>query len=496
MRRFCFFVQAAFLVLCPAASQSWQNEAWQNEAGQKGAWQNGAWQNTALGLEDAARLAVANSLELKAARAGRALREGVWKLGLRAYFPQLSFTVSEDDRLSLVSSDSFLKNYTVSLDQLLWDGGRTGAARTLERAELVLLGDQLEQSEAEIAEAALDAYRGVLIGRKIISIRESALESLAEQRRILEEELSLGMVTALDAAAGAITFKEAELELASLRLEAEETETLFAELLGLDRLPELAESIDLSRSTSPPSAGAARQAALSRNPDLVVARHTLERRRTEAKNASLSWIPTLRAEASFTVSGQRYPLTRHSWSVGLTVNFSSPWFTASAGGSAGWEPPYDRTARVQNSFSPLPDPASGVEAKQVKLTLAQERENYTALLQKTDRAAILGVEKVSLAEKRRVMALEALELAGEKYRLSQLLMELGRITRVELMEARIEYAEKETEAVQAAAGLLAAERELEKLLNLKPGTLAEFAGRVKGTGGIFEGTTGSIGGKP
>jgi outer membrane protein TolC len=48
-------------------------------------------------------------------------------------------------------------------------------------------------------------------------------------------------------------------------------------------------------------------------------------------------------------------------------------------------------------------------------------------------------------------------------------MGLGRITRVELMEARIEYAEKETEAVSAAAGLLSAERELERLLNLKPG---------------------------
>jgi outer membrane protein TolC len=474
MKKLCSFVQAAFLVLCPAISQSrqdgaWQNGTWQSAAGQNAAGQSAAGQNAALGFEDAARLAVAHSLELKAARAGRALREGAWKLGLRAYFPQFSFTVSEDDRLSLSSSDSFLKNYTVSLDQLLWDGGRTGTARALERAELILLGDQLEQSEAEIAEAALDAYRGVLIGRKIISIREAALESLAEQRRILEEELSLGLVTALDAAAGTITFKEAELELISLRLDAEETETSFAELLGFDRLPELAESIDVSRSASPPSPGAVRQAALSRNPALIAARHTLERRRTEAKSASLSWLPTLRAEASFTVSGQRYPLTRQSWSVGLTVNFSSPWFTASAGGSAGWEPPYDRTARAQSSFSPLPDPASGIAVKQAKLALAQERENYTALLTKTGRAAILGVEKITLSEKRRVMALEALELAAEKYRLSQLLMEMGRITRVELMEARIEYAEKETEAVKAAAALLAAERELERLLNLRPG---------------------------
>jgi outer membrane protein TolC len=449
IKRLCFFVPAVFVVLFPAVSQPRQSGA--------------------IGFRDAVRLAVANSTELKAARAGRALREGAWKAGLRAYLPQLGLAVSEDDRLSKISADSFLKNYTVSLDQLLWDGGRTGTARALERAELVILGDQLGQSEAEIAETALDAYRSVLIGRRIIAIRESALESLAEQRRILEEELALGMVTALELAGGNITFREAELELAALRLEAEETETLFAELLGLDDVPALAESIDIFRQASPPFPDTARQAALSRTPDLALARHALARRRIEAKNASLSWIPTLRATASFTVSGQRYPLTRHSWSVGLTLNFSSPWFSGSMGGSAGWEPPYDRTARLQSSANPLPDPASGISAKQAELALAQERENYSVLLSKLDRAVILGIEKITLSEKRRVMALEALDLAAEKYRLTELLMGLGRITRVELMEARIEYAEKETEAVSAAAGLLAAERELERLLNLKPG---------------------------
>ncbi|MDR1506123.1 MAG: TolC family protein [Treponema sp.] len=458
MKRLYLFAVIVFFSPLPAGAQS-------ADSGQN-----------AIGFQDAARLAVAESTELKAEKAGRALREGVWKLGLRAYLPQVGLTVSEDDRLSKVSADNFLKNYTVSLDQLVWDGGRTSAARALERAELTLLGDTLNRAEEDIVERALAAYRSILIGRKIIAIRESALESLAEQRRILEEELVLGMVTALDAAGGNITYKEAELELALLYLEAEEAEKQFAELLGLERLPGLSESIDVFRTASLPSPGAARQAALSRNPDLIFARHTVLRRQTEAKNASRSWIPSLRASASFTVSGQKYPLTRHSWSLGLTVNFSSPWFSGSAGGSAGWEPPYDRTARVQGSVNPLPDPASGIGARQAELALALERENYSRLLLKTERAAILGIEKIALGERRRITALETLDLTAEKYRLSQLLMELGRITRVELMEARIEYAEKETEAVRAAADLLAAEREMERLLNLKPGTLAGFSG--------------------
>lgn len=433
-----------------------------------------------LGFQDAARLAAASSLELKAARAERALREGVWKLGLRAYFPQISFSVSEDDRLSKTGADSFLKSYTVSIDQLLWDGGRTSAARTIERAELVLLGDDLERNEADIAEAALNAYRGLLISEKIIAIRETALESLTEQRRVLEEEFALGMVTALDLASGEITVMEAELELESLKLETEQSRRLFAELLGLETLPELGEELDLYRSAALPSGEAARRAALSRNPELASRRHLLMRRQNEVKYASLSWLPTLRATGNFSLSGQRYPLSRSSWSLGLTANFSSPWFNFSAGGSAGWEASYDRTARVQSSASPAPDPAAGLGAKQAELALALEREQYRDALKKTGRAAVLGTEKIALAEKRRIASISELELAEKKYLLTITLADLGRLTRIEQMEARIEYAEKEIRAAEAAAALLASERELEKLLALKPGTLPEFFSRFGG----------------
>lgn len=433
-----------------------------------------------LSFEDAARLAVVSSLELKSAKAGRALREGSWKLGLRAYFPQFSFMISEDDRLSTINADSFLKNYTVSLDQLIWDGGRTSAARATERSELVLLGDELEHNESAIAETAVNAYRQILILQKIIAIREAAMESLIEQRRVLEEELALGMVTALDLASGEITVLEAELELESLNMEAEKSARSFAELLGLDQAPRLGESLDIYRNAEALDAEMVRRAALSRNPDLVSRRHLILRRRTESKYASLSWLPTLRATGSFSVSGQRYPLSRYSWSAGITVNFSSPWFNLSAGGSAGWEAPYDKTARVQTSASPLPDPASGLGAKQAELALALELENYRVSFERTGRAAILLTDSIALAEKRRRSTIAELELAEKKYRLTMTLAGLGRVTRVEQMEARIEYAEKEIKAVEAAAALLASERELEKFLALKPGMLSQFLNRFGG----------------
>jgi outer membrane protein TolC len=434
-------------------------------------------QERAVGFNEAGRLAAAASLELRNARSQRALREGAWTLGFRSFLPQINFLVSEDERLSLITADSFTKTYTVNLEQLLFDGGRTRSIRNIERAELTLLSDDLKREAAKISEGALSAYRQILSLRMIISIREEALFSLEEQRRILEEELALGMVIPLDLSQAQITVKEAELELDSLLLQLEEVEQQFAELLGLDEMPELSETIDIHRSPVIPDSEAIRRSALSRNPDLIRSLHSIMQRETEAKLASRSWIPTLKATGSYSVLGQRYPLTRQSWSLGLSINFASPWFNAAAGGSAGWEPPYDRTARVQTSFSPLPDPAAGLSARQAGLALVLERDNYQRTLERLGREAALECDNLKMSEQRRTLAVEALELAAEKYRLSEVLLGLGRITRIELMEERTEYAQKEVAATEAAAALLEAERALEGLIDLPPGTLADYSRR-------------------
>jgi hypothetical protein len=85
------------------------------------------------------------------------------------------------------------------------------------------------------------------------------------------------------------------------------------------------------------------------------------------------------------------------------------------------------------------------------------------------------VEKCTLTEQKRILALNAAELAVERCRLEGLRLELGQITRLKLMEALIEQTQKEITVVEAATALLEAERELERFLDLRPGELAAFA---------------------
>jgi outer membrane protein TolC len=429
----------------------------------------------ALGFADAARMAVAASEDLKHEYASLAIREGAWIWGRRAYLPKISINASEDDRISVTGTDSFLKSYSINLDQLLWDGGRISMSRKIEKAEMNLAGSQLEQMAAEIAEGAIDVYRQVLSARTILEIRKKARESLQEQRNILSREIELGLALPLDLAEADITIAEAEIELLSLKLDLREAEEKLAESLGMEKLPSLSEKVDIGRSPKLPSPARARSLAEAGNPDLISARYSVERRKVEARYANLSWVPSLRLTGSAGLNGRQYPLTRYTWSVGLSIDFSSPWFSGSLSGSAGWEPPYDRTASLRNTMTPFPDPASGFSARAAVLSLSLENAKYNSVFKEAGRMAENGVERCVFLERKRVLALRALELEGERYRLSELKLELGKLTRLELMEARLDHAKSEVTAVEAAISLLKGERELERILGLKPGELSAAA---------------------
>jgi len=428
-----------------------------------------------LSFADAANLAVASSADLRHAYAMQGIKEGAWMLGLRAYFPRVSISASENDRLQQLGADSFVKNYSINVEQLLWDGGRTTMSRRLEQMELGFSSAAIERMEVEIVDSALAAYRGILSARAVLAIREETLGALREQRRILNEEVGLGLALAVDLALADISLTEAEIEIYALKLDLSDMEIRFAELLGLAEMPQLLETVDINRSLILPDAGAAAALARERNPDLVQARYSIIKKQAELKYAANSWIPSIKLSSNFGLNGQQYPLTRYNWAVGINIEFSGPWIQNRFGIQAGWEPPFDRTAQIQNSVSPLPDPASSLGRRQAELALALEQEKFNTAIERIGRAASQAVEKCALAEQKRALAVRSLNLAAERCRLDELRLNLGQITRLNLMETLIEYAKKEIAAVEAATNLLESERELERFLDLNPGGLARFA---------------------
>jgi outer membrane protein TolC len=269
----------------------------------------------------------------------------------------------------------------------------------------------------------------------------------------------------------------AELEIRSLSMDLEDAEWRLTERLGLEKLPLLSEQIDTRRHLALPVPAMARALAESRNPELAAFRFSVAKRQAELKTASLSWIPTLRLTGSFGLSGRHYPLSRYSWSVGINIDFSSPWLSGTTGASMGMDPPYDRNARLQQTVIPASDPASSFSVRHAGLALAYERARYETAYKEVFAAVERGIKKCSLLDKKRFFEMEALELERGKLRLAELKLSLGEITRIELMEAMLDYSKREASLVEAAAAVLQAERELERLLDLAPGELSALAER-------------------
>ena len=436
------------------------------------------WAQTAykpITFTDAAQMALDASEDLKNDYAQMALRQGAWVWGRRAYLPKLVLSAAEDDRLSQISTDSFQKTYTIGIDQLLWDGGRTTTARDIEKVELAVLAVELERKGRAIASAALQAYRSVLTARALLEIRESSWESLKEQRRILAEEVDRGLALKIDLVKADIAVSEALIAIMTLRIDLEESEQFLASALGLDSLPALAEKVDIYRSPVLPPVEAVRSLAYERHPDLVMSRQTIAKKQAEAHYSSLSWLPIFRLNAGLSLSGRDYPLTKSSWSVGLSIEFDSPWVSGSFSGSAGWDPPYDKTARTQASVTPVPNPAAGFTQKSAGVALILEREKYGDIIKRVDRNAAVVLDKCRLVNQRRELAVESIKLSREQLVLTELRLNLGLATRVDLMEARIELAGREAAAVEAAIAVIEAERELELFLDIIPGSLTDIA---------------------
>jgi len=428
-----------------------------------------------LTLAQAADLAVKNSVDLKYSRALQPLLKGAWAWGLRAYFPQINISISENDRLQQIGADSFMKNYNIGVEQLIWDGGKISISRKLERMELDLSSAKLDRTANEIADSAISAYRSLLLSRAILDIKKNALVVLEEQRNILSEEVQLGLALSVDLVSADINLLNARMDIYSLELDLAEMEKQFLELLGLESMPILTEKVDINRSAVLPVVEITADLAKKQNPDLMEARYSITKKQMELKYITNSWIPNLRLVGNFGLTGQRYPLTRYNWSVGITVDFINPFFQNKFNAQAGWEPPYDNTAMIQNSFSILPDPASMYGRKQAKLALTLEQEKYKTALEQIGRTATTIVNKCAFTEQKRLLAIEASNLGAEHCQIEELRLNLGQITRLKFMEALIEQTQKEISVIEAAIALLEAERELERFLDLNPGEFGKIA---------------------
>lgn len=430
-----------------------------------------------LGALGYGRLAVLNSTAVEAERRRLELAESSWRFGARAYLPSVELGASSDERIAEYGPDTFTKGLSLSITQPLWDGGRLAAARAAEKAELALARDDLGRMRRETAEAAIQAYRAAASARGRVLIRRESYSAAAAEREILAAELRLGLASSLELAELDLRLAEVELEILSAELALSEAEAVLAEAAGVAAAPESYELPDPDRPCVALDADddeALAAAARTRSPELRALRYELARKAAEAKAAAFAWLPTASLKAGLQLSGRDYPLTRSTWSLGLSLDFSGPYFGASIGVSGGTERPGGSTARTGASIRPLPDPAAPHASKRAALALAQAEAALAAASTRVERAAVSAATAYRNALRGVDAAKRSIELAEARRGLVAMRLGLGQARRSELVKAGLERSGEELALLDATAAVLSAERALERLLDLEAGGLASF----------------------
>jgi outer membrane protein TolC len=430
----------------------------------------------ALTFAQSGEMAVAASIELQTELAQQSLQESAWQIGIREFFPSITLTASEDERVSTIGPDTFSKMYTVSVQQLLFDGGKMASGRRVEKAQLLLQRDTLQNMLREVSENAIAVYRQVLQGRMTLDIKRESLVALEKQRLVLDTEMTLGLALASDLLEADIMLESARIEIVTMELEQAEQEKQFAEMLGLERVPVLAEQIDVNRAFRLPPVKAVQSEILARNPDLVSSQLSIRQKEEEAKFASRFWIPTIKGNGSFSLTGNRYPLSYYKWSFGITIDLSMPWIGSTTSGNYGEETRTEKNAQLSESLKLLPSPASGLSGKSAKLALNLERNKHTVVLQRLERNAELLMEKLAFLIRKRDLAIHSKELAYSQLQLAETRIKLGHITRLDMMQMELDYAQSKIMCVNTAADVLTAVREIEKLMVLPPGEFEYLGG--------------------
>ena len=435
-----------------------------------------------LSVQEASAMAINNNIELKAEAESLELREGAWKLGVRSYLPAIELGTSNDERLSLYAPDTFNKSVSLSLSQPLWDGGRLATARTLERAEISLLQLEHDRKRRAAGEEAISAYRSVVAAQARLQIKRRSLESAGGERAVLAAEIDLGLAKAMDMILVDLRISGMEIALYTAELELAQTEEVLAEVLGIAVLPPLLDGISLSMCPVKLESECIGYMAVERSPLLEQARQKIISRSAEVRAACYSWFPTIGFKADAHVSGSHFPLSRLSWSLGINLDFSSPFISGGIGSNRGSQPPFDTTARSTVMIRPCSDIGKTLDSKAARLALKLEEERYRSLcldIRRKAEAAVSGYVNASL---KRDIAIRALNVSQSMSELVAAQIRLGQALRSDAIHAELERSEKEIDLIDAMSSLVAAERKIEMLLDIPPGSLSLFIGSMAGGG--------------
>jgi len=406
-------------------------------------------------------------------------RQDAWirhRLTLRDFLPFLTMGYSETDSVTEEAPDGRIRKLNLTMNQLLFSGGREMARYRSSERELRLRDLKAQDLIDSVAHEVLLQFVEVLKYREILAIQERYLVNLREQIKIAALELDLGLLRETD-------FLEIRINASEFSLNIRDTEEQFfrcrdalAVLMNIpsDRLPPLKGRLnteyrgEYSRETlnHEEFIPGMKRRAEEYNKDLIslsLQEINAGRARTDSR---ISWLPKIEATADFSVSAADFPLDEPSFSLGLNFSFTTPLLPGSLSLQAGKSNPreHNRSFRSEvglaENLEGLVDPFTA-ESNLIRTRMNREelRRSLVTRVGSLTRAIDTGLLRVETGRERIDLETEKLALDAER-------VKIGEMTRLDYVKSEIGLANFKTDLIENIAALYGSEKELEMICGI------------------------------
>ncbi|MDA3958002.1 TolC family protein [Oceanispirochaeta sp.] len=406
-------------------------------------------------------------------------RQDAWRrlrLQLRLFLPSLQLGFSKTDSVTQGAPDSRVRKLSLSMNQLLFNGGRDLAAYRSSERNLQLRDLKAQDLIDSIAHEVTLQYVDVLKNSQILEIQRRSYENLLEQIRIAALEVELGVLRETD-------YLEIRISAVEYSLNIRDTEELLLKSryalaslmsLPLEQLPPLmghlnqdyrgdyaTESGDLQNLIPD-----MKNKAQEYNKDLMSLYLQEAHARRVLLDSRISWIPKIEGTADYSVSAMDFPLDEPSFSLGIIFTFQTPLLPGSVSLQAGKSNPLEHNASAHSEVNIAENLEGLIDPITARSSL------YKTQLQREELRRSIAFQVGSLSQsiqlnlQRLEINRDKISLESEKLIIEEARMKIGELTRLDYVKSEIRLSNHQTELIENIVALYSLEKELEKICGI------------------------------
>jgi len=407
-------------------------------------------QGAKLSLEDCTKIALENNPEIKSAEHNIELYKSLLGQSRSIFYPQInasgsgSYRTSPESGISVpggvggsLSKEPYEQySFSISLNQLLFDFGKSYYQSRSTRLQLNSAEEELIQTRLQVIYNVRQAYYGILRAKRNLAVLNQSIAQLELHLKMAEALYQVGKSAKIDVTSAELNLSNGQLELIQGENNLKTAIATLNNVMGLTKRMEYDLVDELEAKKEQLGFETALERAYAQRPDL---RALLEREKALeqlVKSARADYFPKLTASASYNWTGEDFPLSDY-WALGLGL--SVPIFNG---------------FQTRNSV------------EQAKANLAILGSNLVLLKQKIYLEVESAYLKLEEAKKRILVAELAQRQAEENLSLANARYQAGAGSAIEVADAELKFSNAGLGYIQALYDYKLAESALEKAMGV------------------------------